>query len=298
VTATMHGPIRHAERVLGTVFAIDVRDPGDWSGVVAEVVAWLRRVDRVFSPSCPEGQIGRLARGELALRDCDPMVREVLATGEKVERFTGGNFTCRPRGVLDPAGIVKGWAVERASDMLTAAGACAHAVSGGGDLQLIGQPAPDEPWRVGISDPREAGALLTVVTGRDLAVATSGAGEHGARIVDPLTGTAPTGLHSITLIGVTPIGPRLTLVDSFATAAFAMGARARAWVEGVDSVEAIGLTSGGQTWISSGFVAAQCHVDTVGRRRDRAGRDPVQLRRDQLARDRLLRDQLGRGRRR
>lgn len=262
MTATLHRPFRHSERLLDTVFALDVRDPGDWTEVVAEVVAWLRRVDEIFSTSRPESQVSRLARREVSLPECDPMVRDVLATARKVERFTEGHFSTRPRGVLDLAGIVTGWAVERASDQLTAAGAGSHAVSGGADMALVGEPAPGEPWRVGIKDPREDGALLTVVTGRTLSVATA-----GADIVDPLTGTAAT-----ELLGITLIGARLTLLDAFATGAFAMGARARAWIEQIDGVEAIGLSSTGQTWISSGFVDAQWHVDSARRRKDQTRR--------------------------
>ncbi len=252
MAATLSRPFRHSQRLMGTVFSLDVRDPGDWSEVAADVMTWLHRVHAVFAPS-PESEISRLGRRELALADCDPMVREVLATGDRVELVTGGYFACRTRGALDLAGIVKGWAAERASDLLTGAGARAHSVRAGQDLQLVGGPAPGEPWRVEIRDPREPGALLTVVTGRDLAVATAGRG-----IVDPHTGEPPTGLDSITLIG-----PRLALVDALATAAFAMGVQARAWVERADHVEAIGLTSSGQTWISSGWVGAQCQVGTA-----------------------------------
>lgn len=61
--------------------------------------------------------------------------------------------------------------------------------------------------------------LSTIVTGRDLAVATSGTAERGAHILHPRTGRpAASGLLSITLVG-----RHLTDTDAYATAAFAMG---------------------------------------------------------------------------
>jgi thiamine biosynthesis lipoprotein len=71
--------------------------------------------------------------------------------------------------------VVKGWAVERASEILRAGGSRAHTVNGGGDLQLVGEPRPGRPWRIGVAHPLRPGALATVVTvGGDHAVATSG----------------------------------------------------------------------------------------------------------------------------
>ena len=56
---------------------------------------------------------------------------------------------------------------------------------------------------------------------REGAVATSGAYERGAHIVDPHTGRPPRGVLSVTVVG-----PDLATADAYATAAFAMGERA------------------------------------------------------------------------
>lgn len=44
-------------------------------------------------------------------------------------------------GRLDPTGLVKGWAIEQASQLLRQHGAVNHAVNGGGDVQLAGEAA-------------------------------------------------------------------------------------------------------------------------------------------------------------
>ncbi|MEV0348036.1 FAD:protein FMN transferase [Nonomuraea sp. NPDC050680] len=236
---------RHVEHAMGTVFSFDVRHDAD--DAVARAVAWLHHVDMVFSPYRPDSAISLLDRGEIDMSDCPPEVAQVLALCAQTEHATNGYFTTRHGGHLDPSGLVKGWAIEEASRMLSEAGASHHCVNGGGDIQL--GPGPS-PWRIGIAHPARPGALCTVVSGYDLAIATSGSAERGPHILDPHTGRAADALLSITLVG-----PRLTAVDAFATAAFAMGDAARDWVEETDDLEAFAVTASGGTWRTSGFAA-------------------------------------------
>ena len=218
---------------------------------VAEAVAWLHRVDEIFSTYRPDSPVSRLGRGEIGLADCPPEVADILDLCDSVAEISHGYFTVRPWGRLDPSAMVKGWAIEQASLILTRSGAVNHCVNGGGDLQLTGTAAPDRPWRVGIAHPLRPGDLATVVTGRDLAVATSGTAERGPHILDPHTGRPATELASITLVGES-----LTMIDAYATAAFAMGGAARKWVERLDGVEAFAVTASGGTWCTSGFGGA------------------------------------------
>ena len=73
---------------------------------------------------------------------------------------------------------------------------------------------------------------------RDLAVATSGLYERGGHIVDGRTGTVPSGLRSVTVVG-----PTLALADAYATAAFAMGEDGLAWVAAQPGFGAVGITT-------------------------------------------------------
>ncbi|MDI5963352.1 FAD:protein FMN transferase [Streptantibioticus silvisoli] len=247
------GAIRHVEHVMGTVFSFDVRPPyGD--GVRAaldEAVALLHRVDAVFSTYRADSAISRLGRGEVTVADCGAEVARVLARCARARRETGGWFSHTAAGRLDPSGLVKGWAVERASDLLHAAGARNCCVNGGGDLQLRGEAAQGVPWRVGVAHPLEPGALLTVVEGRDLAVATSGTAERGAHITDPHTGRPATALASVTVTG-----RRLARTDVLATALFAMGDGARERAASFDGHEVLAVTAAGAVWHTAGFPGA------------------------------------------
>jgi FAD:protein FMN transferase len=221
-TALPHRQVAHC---MGTVFSIDVRAPSVDADVLRDVVWWLHWVDATFSTYRADSAICRLQRGEVPLAKCAPEVADVLARCAELAAETDGFFDCRYDGVLDPSGYVKGWAIERASELLEAAGSANHCVNGGGDVQCIGSAAPGRPWRVGITDPLHPGRLVGTASGNRLAVATSGTAERGAHLVDPRSGVRPSSYVSITVIGTA-----LADVDAYATAAFAMGERAPEWL--------------------------------------------------------------------
>ncbi|MFC7014087.1 FAD:protein FMN transferase [Streptomyces viridiviolaceus] len=240
---------------MGTVFSFDVRggEPTAVRTALDEAVAGLHRVDEVFSTYREGSEVSRLARGELSLGACAPEVAEVLELAAEAERVSDGWFSTSYQGRLDPTGIVKGWAVERAARRVAAAGATGVSVNGGGDVQLLGTPGAGRPWRVGVSDPLRPGGLAAVVSAAradELAVATSGSAERGAHIVDPRTGRS-----AVTdLVAVTVVAPRLTWADCWATAAFAMGAReGLRWLESLDGVEALLVTAGDEVRCTGGL---------------------------------------------
>lgn len=242
---------------MGTVFSFDVRggDPGAVRAALSEAVAGLHRADEVFSTYRDDSEISRLGRGELTVEECCAEVSEVLALGEEAARVSDGWFSTSYAGRLDPTGIVKGWAVERAARCLVAAGASGVSVNGGGDVQLWGVPGPERPWRIGVSDPLRPGGLAAVISAAgasELAVATSGTAERGTHIVDPRTGRP-----AVTdLVAVTVVAPTVTWADCWATAAFAMGSRdGLRWLEALPGVEALLITAGDEVRCTGGLAA-------------------------------------------
>jgi thiamine biosynthesis lipoprotein len=222
------------EHVMGMPVVVDVRDAGAGGHAVGRVFEWLRFVDATFSTYRAESDICRLDRGELALRDAHPLVREVLARCERLRVATGGYFDARARGRLDPSGLVKGWSLDRAAALLSAAGARRFCLNAGGDVLVRGGP-----WRVGVRHPRERDRLAAVLSLTDGAVATSGAYERGEHIVDPLTGRPPSGALSVTVLG-----RDLATADAYATAAFAMGERGPAWTARLRGCGAMTILAG------------------------------------------------------
>ncbi|MDP9115949.1 MAG: FAD:protein FMN transferase [Actinomycetota bacterium] len=233
---------------MGTVFSFDVRAPGVETSAIDAASDWLRWVDETFSTYLPGSVISRLGRGECARGEYASEVDEVLARCRQLEAETDGYFSMYASGRLDPSGLVKGWAIERASDMLVAAGSVNHCVNGGGDVQCAGGSAHGQAWRIGVAHPLRVREVAAVIVGNGLAVATSGSAERGAHVVDPHTGRAAGELASITVTG-----RRLGDTDAYATAAFAMGQAARDWVEALDGHEAFAVRPDGSTWSTTGW---------------------------------------------
>ena len=224
----------HVEECMGTVFTIAIRDPGDWDNAITDAVSWLHRIDRLFSTYRPDSDIRMIRRGVLTATTAHPLVREVLDLCTSYENETDGYFSADLPDGLDPSGLVKGWAIARASELLHERGSHNHAVNGGGDMQLAGEAAPGQPWRVGIADPHDRTRVLTTVTGRNFAIATSGTGERGHHIVNPRQGKPAQGLA-----GVTVIGPSIERADVYATAAIAMGSPATTWLDNLPDHHAL-----------------------------------------------------------
>jgi len=220
-----------------------VHAPGAPAAAVDAVFAWLHEVDARFSPFRPPSEVCRIDRGELSPADAHPDVRAVLARCERLRAETGGYFDARAGGRLDPCGLVKGWAVDRAGALLAAAGARRFVIDAGGDLLLRGGP-----WRVGVRHPRRADRLAAALELRDAAVATSGAYERGDHVLDPVGGGPARGALSVTVIG-----RELGAADAYATAAFAMGARGPAWTARLPGCEAMTVLDGDRVLCTAGF---------------------------------------------
>jgi thiamine biosynthesis lipoprotein len=194
------------------------------------VVASLREADLVFSTYRPDSAISRLGRGEITPADCPPEVAEVLRLGEIARADSHGAFDVRRpepdgRTVLDPSGVVKGWAVERAATALRELSDTDFCLSAGGDLTCRVTEPDAPPWRIGIEDPRDPSRVLAVVPVWCGAVATSGTAHRGAHLVDARTGRAPAAVASVTVVA-----DSLTWADIDATAAYALGPAAASWL--------------------------------------------------------------------
>jgi FAD:protein FMN transferase len=242
--------MHRVEPLMGTVFTFDVRSPKDPTSALDDVVAWLRRIDQMFSPFREDSQISLLDAGQLSLARAAPEVRSVLSGIAVMSEQTSGFFAPRPSGRLDPCGYVKGWAVERASRQLKAAGFADHAVNGGGDVRTSGR-AGNRDWGVGIADPFRPDRVVWRLDAPGLAIATSGTAERGSHVVDPHSGAPAVDIASLTVIG-----PDLATADALATAGVAMGRHARDWLESVPGHMALAIMADGTTWRTGRLRAA------------------------------------------
>ena len=237
--------MHRVEHVMGMPIVVEVRDDGVDQARLDPVFDWFRWVDAVFSTYRHDSQVSRINSGELDLADAVPRVIEIFRRCEALRAATGGFFDVRAVSAeaLDPSGLVKGWSVDEAAALLEGDGIHSYAVNAGGDLRVRGGP-----WRIGIQHPLERNAVARVIETSDLAVATSGEYARGRHVLDPHTRRAPEGVLSVTVTG-----PDLATADAYATAAFAMGARAPYWTARLRGYEAMTILDGDRVFTTAGF---------------------------------------------
>lgn len=233
VTTDLHVQ-RYVEQIMGLPVSLALR--GRHTCDPAALDAWalvsqhLHEVDRVFSSYRDDSFISRLGRGEVEVADCPPAVAEVLDLGERARQESRGAFNVRradPAGrpLLDTDGVVKGWAVQRASDFLAALPDTDFCLSAGGDMVCHVADERRPGWRIGVEDPRDPMRVAAVVPVTRGAVATSGHAHRGHHVVDARTGLPARGIGSVTVLA-----DDLTWADIDATAAYALGPDALPWL--------------------------------------------------------------------
>jgi FAD:protein FMN transferase len=217
---------RRVEHVMGMPVSLALR--GRHTADAAADAAWaaalatLRDADRLFSTYRADSAVAAINRGTLTPDDAPAEVREVLDLARRAERASDGAFSVWRSG-LDPSGVVKGWAVDRAAAPLRALDHTDFCLSAGGDM--VGVAGCGPAWRVGIEDPRDPGRLVAVVPLHDGAVATTGTAHRGPHVVDARSGASPAAVLQVTVTASS-----LTWADIDATAAFALGPGAAVWL--------------------------------------------------------------------
>jgi FAD:protein FMN transferase len=231
------------EHVMGMPIVVDVRDEDVDTGDLDRMFAWLRWVDATFSTYREDSEICRLDRGELPLTEAHEDVQWVLSRCESLHEETDGYFDVLVSGRLDPSGLVKGWSVDRAAELLRDAGYESFAVNAGGDMRIVGRA-----WRVGVQHPVLRQSVAAVLEVDDAAVATSAAYARGDHVLDPHTGRPPADVLSVTVVG-----PELATADAYATAAFAMGAHGPEWTALLSGYEAMTIMADETVLTTGGF---------------------------------------------
>ncbi|WP_223692340.1 FAD:protein FMN transferase [Leifsonia poae] len=233
--------MRTLDTVMGIPMSIDIRDDGDWSAAARAAFESMHEADRRFSRFRAESEVSAVNRGDIVPDEFSADLREVLDIGRAIEAASAEAFTLRaPDGTLDTDGIVKGWAAARAAAALRRAGIRTFCLNAGGDVAVAGTP-DGSPWNIGIRSPSDAHRMLAVLSVTDGAIATSGAYERGAHIIDGRTGMPATAYASVTVIA-----DDLTVADALATAVFALGSDGVGWALGQGARGVLALNSDGE----------------------------------------------------
>ena len=174
-----------------------------------------------------------------------------------IDERAGTAFLLREGMVVNLGGIGKGYAVDRARDILLKRGFHDFMIQFGGDMYVAGRSG-DRPWKLGIQDPRgPADRIFAEMDLSDRTFSTSGDyerffikdGHRYHHILDPATGTPAEGCRSVTIVTGSA-----AVADGLSTGVFIMGPEAgMALIERLPDVEGVIVSSKNEVLVSSGL---------------------------------------------
>lgn len=163
---------------------------------------------------------------------------------------------------IDLGGIAKGYAVDRAIEILKKEKINNALIDAGGDVYCLGLNAKKVPWVIGIKDPRHSSRVIRTLKLRDEACATSGDyekfflknGRRFSHLIDPRTGwPVQNGIISVTVLAASCLE-----ADALATAVFVLGKKkGLKLIDSLTKTEAIVITQKEDyltTYFSKGIV--------------------------------------------
>lgn len=239
--------------LMGMPITVELVDPDATKSMIDEVFEYFQRVDDKFSTYQVDSEIGRINRKEIEPEDYTLDMRMVFCLAEETKRDTNGYFDVmrpgNPIAICDPSGIVKGWSIYNAAEILREEGMENFYVDAGGDIEVAGKNERGEDWRVGIRSPFELTEIVKVLAVSDCGVATSGTYVRGQHIYSTATNTRPID----DIVSLTVVGPNVYEADRFATAAFAMGRDGIHFIESLEGFEGYMIGKEKQATFTSGF---------------------------------------------
>lgn len=240
--------MKQTRLLMGMPITVEIVDTFVTQNDLDLVFAYFTSVDEVFSTYKTTSEIARINRGELVVAEYSEQMKTVLALSEQTKRDTDGYFDIEHKGVLDPSGIVKGWAVQNAAELLRNRGLCNFYIDAGGDIQVAGKKH-GQLWRIGVRNPFNRTENVKVLALTDRGIATSGTAIRGQHIYDPYQRDMP--LQDI--LSITIIGPDIYEADRFATAAFAMGRKGILFIERLAGFEGYMIDAQARATLTRGF---------------------------------------------
>lgn len=254
--------IARVEMIMGLPVSIHVREVLSTScaedlvqAAMTAAFQEMQRFDRIFSPYRADSILAAVRAGRLETAEAGAEFTEMLERADDAKRVTGGAFDVHFSGELEPSGLVKGWAAERAGERLAELGWDWY-LNAGGDIVCGGTGGI---WRIGIEHPADSSGLITVVGLACGAMATSGSAHRGAHIIDPVSGAPSSGVRQVTVVG-----PSLARADVWATAIAARGQPALSGAADTlvptcvaDGYEVFAVADDGKVYATEGFAAFQ-----------------------------------------
>lgn len=240
--------MKQTRQLMGMPITVEIVDDGVKQELLDEIYDYFAYVDGKYSTYKPDSEISRINAG-LSETEWSDEMKHVLQLCRQTKLETGGYFDIAHEGKLDPSGLVKGWAVKNAADILKNKGVKNFCIDAGGDLQVAGRNIFKKPWTVGIRNPFDRKEVVKTLSVTTQGIATSGTAIRGQHIYNPLS----PGEKQLEVASITIIGPDIYNADRFATAAFAMGRKGINFIESLDGYEAYMINADKLATMTSDF---------------------------------------------
>lgn len=202
---------------------------------IRQMIAQVRRLHRdsngAFNPSIGRaiGAWGFHGTPDAGWKPLDEAAVAVLQASmpspDDLRLEQGVLSSTNPEVALDLGGYAKGYALNRARELLHRAGISHALINAGGDLAVLGN-AGGRPWRIAVRHPQRPGAIAWLEVSGNESVATSGdyerfhefAGQRYAHIIDPRSARPVSNMASATVVH-----PDAAFADAAATALIVAG---------------------------------------------------------------------------
>jgi FAD:protein FMN transferase len=168
-----------------------------------------------------------------------------------------GTASLPERGMaLDLGGIAKGYALDRAAEVLKKMEVSSALVNAGGDVMVVGEKEPGKPWRIGVQDPRNPREVVAVAALKDRVIMTSGDyerffvkdGKRYHHILNPATGYPAKGAQSVTIVASSGV-----VAEPLGTTVFVLGVdKGLKYIQSLPGVEALVIDPQGQIHMTPG----------------------------------------------
>jgi FAD:protein FMN transferase len=248
--------VKQTRILMGMPVTVEVIDAAASEQVFDAVFAYFEYVDATFSTYKERSEISLINQGEITLEQASADMKIIFALAEQTKQETNGYFDLARNGVYDPSGIVKGWAIYNAAEILRRQGFENFYVDAGGDIEAVGKNSRGQKWRVGIRNPFNLNEIVKVLSVSNCGVATSGTYIRGQHVYNPRND----GARVSDVVSLTVIGPNVYEADRFATAAFAMGREGIVFVERLNGFEGYMIDRDGQATFTGGFERYVSHA--------------------------------------
>lgn len=142
--------MKQTRSLMGMHITVAVVDKKVTKADIDAIYQYFTYVDKKFSTYKKNSEISQINSGKILENTYSMDMKLILILCEQTKKETNGYFDIYRDGKIDPSGLVKGWAIWQASQMLAKRGFADFYIDAGGDVQVYGKNEEGQPWTVGI----------------------------------------------------------------------------------------------------------------------------------------------------